>query len=209
MRRGRDADGGFEDGHYDDRDDEGAGGRRRAPSSLNNNNNNNNSEETTTSGTVYLTHQGWMCKRSPAFHKKWQRRWFELRGNVLVYFRDVKVPLSLSCACAVMRVVSCVDVRVCNKLTTNGRYTGQVGGVWIDHAQQPLRGGRRPGQRVCAQDDEEDLHPPGTLLPTFCLPWPSPRTTHTCCVVITQAPTEKEKTDWMNILQRAKQLPEP
>jgi hypothetical protein len=103
-------DGGFEDGHYDDRDDEGAGGRRRAPSSLNNNN--NNSEETTTSGTVYLTHQGWMCKRSPAFHKKWQRRWFELRGNVLVYFRDVKVPLfSLACgdACCVCRVssVSC------------------------------------------------------------------------------------------------------
>jgi hypothetical protein len=29
------------------------------------------------------------------------------------------------------------------------------------------------------------------------------------CVLITQAPTEKEKTDWMNILQRAKQLPEP
>lgn len=150
MRRGRDADGGFEDGHYDDRDDEGAGGRRRAPSSLNNNNNNNNSEETTTSGTVYLTHQGWMCKRSPAFHKKWQRRWFELRGNVLVYFRDVKD-----------------KSEACGSIMLNNHF-----------------------EVVDGQDNEFALK---MMKRTYIL----------------QAPTEKEKTDWMNILQRAKQLPEP
>ncbi|KAL6051253.1 hypothetical protein QOT17_019304 [Balamuthia mandrillaris] len=33
---------------------------------------------------------GWLNKRSPAFHKQWQRRWFVLRDNEIKWFKDPK-----------------------------------------------------------------------------------------------------------------------
>eukprot|EP01090_Pellita_catalonica_P021783 TRINITY_DN8253_c0_g1_i1.p1 TRINITY_DN8253_c0_g1~~TRINITY_DN8253_c0_g1_i1.p1 ORF type:complete len:558 (-),score=93.43 TRINITY_DN8253_c0_g1_i1:55-1728(-) len=35
-----------------------------------------------------LSKSGWLWKRSPAFHKKWQRRWFVLNGTSLRYYKE-------------------------------------------------------------------------------------------------------------------------
>ncbi len=43
-----------------------------------------------------LEQKGWLSKQSPAFHKKWQRRWCEIRDSRgLLYFKDPKVMLAI------------------------------------------------------------------------------------------------------------------
>lgn len=48
-------------------------------------------EETSVASYVNMSRSGWLYKRSPAFHKKWQHRWFVLSNTSMQYFKDPKV----------------------------------------------------------------------------------------------------------------------
>lgn len=37
---------------------------------------------------IVYQYSGWLKKRSPAFHQKWQTRWFVIKGNRVTYFKS-------------------------------------------------------------------------------------------------------------------------
>jgi hypothetical protein len=193
--RGRryDDEGGFEDGHYDDRDEEGINGRRRAPTLGN--------EE---AGTVYLTHQGWMCKRSPAFHKKWQRRWFELRGNVLIYFRDVKVQQSLCVRACVRPFVhrAIVDHEAHTENLTTQDKSEACGSIMLNNQFDVINS--HDNEFALKMTKRTYILQVSPFSPLLRAPFVAACSSHPP----QQATTEKEKTDWMSILERVKLLPE-
>ncbi len=51
--------------------------------------------------------EGIMWKRSPAFHHKWQQRWFKLHEKVIVYYKNA----SMSQMCGSLDITNCTLLR--------------------------------------------------------------------------------------------------